>query len=105
MALTCSQDWPLVTHSVPTLILGLQKYLIIIFASIWNVAATLPGNVSGPEIMYHLEVDVYGIDSMRPFFTYSLALSLVVAAFGYELYTTAAHDTSSEHVAVKLLLC
>ena len=59
MALTCSQDCPLVTHSVPTLILGLQKYLIIIFASIWNVAATLPGNVSGPEIMYHLVGDVY----------------------------------------------
>ena len=42
---------------------------------------------------------------MRPFFTNSLALSLVVAAFGYELYTTAAHDASSEHVAVELLLC
>merc|ERR1719234_1738883 len=35
----------------------------------------------------------------------SLALSLVVAAFGNEIYTTAAHDASSEHVAVKLLLC
>ena len=40
----------------------------------------------------------------RPFFTNSFAFSLVVAAFGDELYTTAAHDTSSEHVAVELLL-
>ena len=42
---------------------------------------------------------------LMQFFTNSLALSLVVAAFGDELNATAAHDASSEHVAVELLLC
>ena len=33
---------PLVTHSVPTLILGLQNALIIAAAGIWNAPAAFP---------------------------------------------------------------
>merc|ERR1719500_435428 len=49
------------------------------------------------EYTSHLTGECFGANS--------LALGLVVAAFGDELHTTAAHDASSEHVAVELLLC
>ena len=37
-----SHTWPLITHSVPTLILGLQNALIIAAAGIWNAPAAFP---------------------------------------------------------------
>merc|ERR1719370_2507462 len=44
----CSQVWPFTTHSVPTLILGLQYALINGKGSTWRAPATFPGKVSGP---------------------------------------------------------
>ena len=37
-----SHTWPLITHSVPTLILGLQNALIIAAAGIWKAPAAFP---------------------------------------------------------------
>merc|ERR1719433_819813 len=58
----CSTVWPLVTHSVPTLILGLQKALNRGAASTPHRAAILPGKVEGVRGVLQLLVVVDGGD-------------------------------------------
>merc|ERR1719284_2290306 len=79
----CSQVCPLVTHSVPTLILGLQNALKRAAAG----AAKAGGGLSGESVR--------GNGSQ---------LSLVVTALGLVDDATAGHDGGGQHVAGELLL-
>merc|ERR1719318_1289933 len=61
----CSQVWPLVTHSVPTLILGLQKALKRAAAGQPKPAAAFPANVAGELLLRGKAQDVEGVLSVE----------------------------------------
>merc|ERR1719300_1851281 len=57
----CSQVWPLVTHSVPTLILGLQNALKRAAAGQPKPAAAFPAKVAGELLLRVKAQDVEGV--------------------------------------------
>merc|ERR1719412_529749 len=69
----CSQVWPLVTHSVPTLIRGLQKALIMATGSTPKLTATLYG--TSPSL-----VASHSAWSSRPLVLYSTSPLLMIPA-------------------------
>merc|ERR1719285_310738 len=69
----CSQVWPLMTHSVPTLILGLQKALNMACGLHPKAAAAFPANVS-------METSAISAWSSRPLVSYTMPPQVITPA-------------------------